>query len=90
MPLQRLRPGRQLAENRIADPRLGEAHIADADFGRPLRPARTAERIGEELMAKAHAQIGAPQFSDPVPDGAFFGRQPGMLLDIPHVHRDRP
>ena len=47
-----------LAEHRIVEARRGEAHIADADLGRTLRPAGTAERIGEKLMAEADAENG--------------------------------
>ena len=67
--------------------RLGQFDIENADFRRPLRPACAAERIGQQLMAEANAEKGPLEIAHPMADRALFRHQPGMLLDIPHIHR---
>ena len=87
MPLQRLGAVRLAREHRIALALFGQRDLHDADLGRPLRPAGAAERIGEQLVAEADAEERPLELAHPLPDRALLGDQPGILLDIPHIHR---
>ena len=38
-------------------------------------------------MTEADAEERAFEVADPAADGALLGNEPGMLFDIPHIHR---
>ena len=87
MPLQRLLPPRHAGEDGIGLALWRQFHFENADFRRPLRPAGAAQRIGQQLVAQAQAEIGPPEFVDPGADGALFGDQPRVRVHVPYIHR---
>src|SRR5690606_9433541 len=87
MPLQCLRGGRLPAEDVIALAFLGERDVENADLRRTLRTAGAAERIGQQLMSQADAEKRPLQLPHPAADRLLLRDQPGMLLDVPDIHR---
>ena len=87
MPLQAfLRPW-HAGENRIGEAVARELDVENADLRRPLRAACAAERVGEKLVAEAEPEEGPVELAHPAADRALLRDEPGMLLDVPDIHR---
>ena len=77
----------QAGEQGVGPAGGGQLDREDADLGRALRAAGAAERVGQQLVAQADAQERALEVAHPVADRRLLRHQPGMLVDVPDVHR---
>jgi len=74
-------------EQRVAPALVGKRDREYADLRRPLGSAGPTERVRQQLMSEADPEEGALEFAHETPDRALLLDEPGMLLDIPDIHR---
>ena len=67
--------------------RFGELHRHDANLRLGRRPHLAAKSLSEELVTEAESKEGAPGLAHPFADRRELGRDPGMLVLLPYVHR---
>ena len=85
MPLAHVEVGREAAEHRIPAGRRREKDLVDPELGLHSAVAVRAEGRREQLRAKAHTEIrdaGEHRLANRL----LLGRDPGMLVVVPHVH----
>lgn len=64
-----------------------QLYRGQADLGLPHQANLTTQRIGEQLVPKADAEIGPIEFAHPAPDRRFLRLEPGMGVFLPDIHR---
>ena len=90
MPLQEAAARRQAREQRMAPPGVVQRDLEDADLGHRRRPHLAAQRIRQQLVAEADAEVGQGARQHRLADRRLLGAQPGVLRLLPDVHRRRP
>ena len=87
MPLQAEKLLGHALEEGATVPRFGKLHRHHPDLRLGGRPHLAPEGFGEELVAEAEPEEGAPGLAHPLSDRGKLGLYPGMLVLLPHVHR---
>src|SRR5262245_40301389 len=64
---------------------LGLGDGQHADLGRFGRPHLSSDGVGEELVSKAHPQIGPPHVHDECADSRLLSAHPRVLIFLPHI-----
>jgi len=87
MPLQAFLRFWHARKDWVGEAGLRKLDIEDADLGWTLWAAGAAQRIRQKLMAEAQPKERPVELAHPAPDRPLLRDEPGMLIDIPHIHR---
>ena len=85
VPLAHFEVGREATEHRVVTGRRGQEHLVDPELGLQTPVVMRTEGGSEKLRAEAHAEV-RDAGEHRLADGLLLGRDPGILVVVPHVH----